>query len=527
MPHNIFKASFEAVLVCLDKCSDDYSRLSNKNCFIRFIDAKHFVSNQNPNVFTEYINKNNCLFDVCIEEPGTQPFCIEVDNAKVSQYNYTLFPELYIPMQIEKKPGEVSLCVKELLSHAESNNYEEIKGNFILDDCFKNDSKIMFEAVEFEEYEIEDDRFPKYEGEFLVITHMRDKFLMCKTSSKDSFCLERNQVALKLNEDSLLSLDYVIYSILRSGFLDKLSLSMSCRCFDNDYSKSKIVDNIMDNQILVHFDKVMQDNVIFKLKDDYEKVKAAEEAAEKQRSAHREISSDLSHMLGTTFDKIGDSLSELEDIEEAKDIMTQMKDSFEYMQRLIDSVGKDFSKTKSKAKVSETCVNKFFLTYCEGWKNYGKNTFTVNYESSVGDETTFNINNDFMKVLLDTLLDNVYRHGFERFKSPDHLVKISTSFTTMDKKKYILLSVANNGKPFPEDFSLERYISRGEFYGQSGRTGLGGNHVYSIAKYHDGYICLTNDENWRVIVEILIPVEYFNESEINKFEIYGNAKECM
>ena len=30
------------------------------------------------------------------------------------------------------------------------------------------------------------------------------------------------------------------------------------------------------------------------------------------------------------------------------------------------------------------------------------------------------------------LLDNVYRHGFERFKSKEHKVRISTSYTYME-----------------------------------------------------------------------------------------------
>ena len=137
------------------------------------------------------------------------------------------------------------------------------------------------------------------------------------------------------------------------------------------------------------------------------------------------------------------------------------------------------------------------------------------------------IHDDFMKVLLDTLLDNVYRHGFDRFKSPNHKVRISTSYVSMDEKKFVLLSVANNGKPFPKDFSIEKYISRGEFCGESGRTGLGGNHIYNITKAHKGFINLTNDGEWNVIVEILLPVAYYNDCCTDKFMTYGHAKECL
>lgn len=526
LPQNIFKVPFDAVLVCLDKCTDGYSIISNESCFIRFIDAKHFVDKDNNNVFTYFLDKNNSLLDVCIEKPNNEPFCVIINHATVCLHGYTLIPELYFPMQVERKPGEVSICLKEFLSFADRTDSEEEKGDFILEHCFRNDSKILFESVDLETCEIEE-AFPKYEGEYLVVSYMRDKFLMCKTSPNQIFSLRRNQVALKLKEDSLLSLDYVISAILRSGYLNKLALSMNCRDFDNGYYKSKVVDNILDSHILVHFDKNLQEETIAILKAEFERDKAAEEAAEKQRTAHREISSDISHMLGTTFDRIGDGLAELKGVEGAEEIMVQMKDSFDYMKRLIDSVGKDFSKSKSKMKTSEKNVNDFFVAYCNGWKNYGKNTFDVRYESSVSDETTFMIDEVFMKVLLDTLLDNAYRHGFDRYKSPEHQVRIATSFVSMDNKKYILLSVANNGKPLPDGLTIEKYISRGEFCGESGRTGLGGNHVYNIAKCHDGFICLTNDEKWSVNVEVLLPVEYYEENENDKFVVYGNAKECL
>ena len=97
----------------------------------------------------------------------------------------------------------------------------------------------------------------------------------------------------------------------------------------------------------------------------------------------------------------------------------------------------------------------------------------------------------------------------------------------MDEKKFVLLSVANNGKPFPKDFSIEKYISRGEFCGESGRTGLGGNHIYNITKAHKGFINLTNDGEWNVIVEILLPVAYYNDCCTDKFMTYGHAKECL
>ena len=232
-------------------------------------------------------------------------------------------------------------------------------------------------------------------------------------------------------------------------------------------------------------------------------------------------------MLGTTFDRIGDAIYELEYIEGAKELSTILKDNFSYMRRFIASIGKDFSATGIKLKKECLSINDYFSAYCEGWKNYGKNTFDVHYKSSISDDSTFEIDDVFIKTLLDTLLDNAYRHGFDRFKSPDHQVEIATSYVSFNNKPYVMVSVANNGKPFPENFSIEKYISRGEFSGDSGRTGLGGNHVYNITKRHGGFICLTSNDKWNVIVDILLPIYYYNDNDENKFIAYEHTNECM
>ena len=97
------------------------------------------------------------------------------------------------------------------------------------------------------------------------------------------------------------------------------------------------------------------------------------------------------------------------------------------------------------------------------------------------------------------------------------------SLTMNKRKQYIVIPLVF----CEDDFTLQRYISRGEFCGESGRTGLGGNHVYSIAKRHDGFINLTSIPEWPVIIEVLIPVEYDADVESNNVVVYANSKDCM
>ena len=512
LPKEIFKTSFEAIVVHLNKLKYNYG----VNHQTLFVDARTLQT----------ASEIEDLRDIYVDGERTA-YCTEVDPLAISQYYYCLIPELYIPKPIKKGSGEMSIRLGELITLVEGSASEEREGLFIIDDWFRNDTKILFENISFEKQMVEKDD-ARLEGEHIILTFMRNKFLICKTSKDSSFYLRRNQVAFKVNNPAAFSLDYLISSILRNGILDRASLAMNGVDFSSCYQRKDIIDNIMRTEILISFDKSNQEGTISALRERYEQEILAEEEAEKKRFAHREASSDISHMLGTTFDRIGDCITELKDIEEALPVVMQMKDCFDYMKRFIDSVGQNFSDLKNKRlRTEKKRVNDFINKYCVGWKNYGKNTFDVQYESSVDDDTTFMIHDDFMKVLLDTLLDNVYRHGFDRFKSPNHKVRISTSYVSMDEKKFVLLSVANNGKPFPKDFSIEKYISRGEFCGESGRTGLGGNHIYNITKAHKGFINLTNDGEWNVIVEILLPVAYYNDCCTDKFMTYGHAKECL
>lgn len=505
LPSNVFNVAFDGVVVYLSKPTT-YSELKTM-----FVDAKNFSLDD--------IAHN--LFLICLgEEESSQS--VMAENGDIAQYDYCLLPSLYIPENVEKKPGEINVRLGELISNVKGTQCKDKVKYCIAERSFRNDYNVIFEDAILEECN-GFDKLSYFSGEHLVVTFMRDKFLLCKTSADSSFCLKENQVAFKLTEGCMASLDYVIYSLLRCGYLKRLALSMTERRLGNG-----VIQNILNSDILVHPDRNMQENELFGLKTEFERLKGQEAEAEKQRSAHREASSDISHMLGTTFATIDLCLMELEEFEGVMPIAKQIKDCFDYMQRFIDSVGQDFSDLRNSRIIKEEMkVNDFIYNYCQGWKNYGKHTFEIQYNSLVDDETTFMINEVYMKVLLDTLLDNVYRHGFERFKSKEHKARISTSYTYMDDKKYVLLSVSNNGKPFPKDFSIEKYISRGEFCGDTGRTGLGGNHVYNIAKSHSGFINLTSDDEWNVIVEVLIPLNYYDECETDKFIAYGNAKECI
>lgn len=233
------------------------------------------------------------------------------------------------------------------------------------------------------------------------------------------------------------------------------------------------------------------------------------------------ITSDLIHCLGPIFNRINSTLDVNSDNEDFKLI----KDNFSYMTRVIKAFGADFSSYRTTKH--EIGVNEFFHEYYSSLQNCNKSIFKIEYNSKLTDDTTFEVDEDVMRIMLDTILDNAYRHGFKKAKNIDARVGISTSCKRVKGKDYILIEVANNGLPFPNDLTFEKFISRGEFCGENGHTGLGGNHIYNIIKLHDGYLNITKSAKWNIIFDILIPIEYISDEDMDNINNYENEDWCV
>lgn len=228
------------------------------------------------------------------------------------------------------------------------------------------------------------------------------------------------------------------------------------------------------------------------------------------------ITSDLIHCLGPIFNRINCTIDINSDNEDFKLI----KDNISYMTRVIKSFGADFSSYRTNK--DEIGVNDFFQEYYSSLQNCNSSIYKIEYNSKLSDDTTFDIDEDVMRIMLDTILDNAYRHGFKKAKNIDARVGITTSCKRVKGKEFILIEVANNGLPFPNDLTFEKFISRGEFCGENGHTGLGGNHIYNIVKLHGGYLNITKSAKWNIIFDILIPIEYISDEDMDNITDYKN-----
>lgn len=94
-----------------------------------------------------------------------------------------------------------------------------------------------------------------------------------------------------------------------------------------------------------------------------------------------------------------------------------------------------------------------------------------------------------LKIVLHNLIDNAIKHGFKDLKTnPTIWLEIIKK-----DKAYIELSVRNNGKPLPPEFTIDDFLAKGKSSKADVGSGFGGFLIGQIIKNHKGKITLNNN----------------------------------
>jgi type I restriction enzyme M protein len=235
--------------------------------------------------------------------------------------------------------------------------------------------------------------------------------------------------------------------------------------------------------------------------------------ATKERYILKKTASDLTHMLGTPYIRINNALEllSLDADDEGKSRINYIRDNFGYIKRLIEMNGAEFNDYPKK-KIN---IVDFMQRYILGWENYGSKTFSIEFQcdDEFEKENTILANETALAIMMDCLLDNANRHGFHKTNSPDNKVKIRLDRAMIGNENSIIIAVGNNGKPMPKDFSIDDYITSGKFGTATGRSGLGGNHVYKIVSAMGGTLDFISEavssaekDEWWTTFMISIPL---------------------
>lgn len=94
-----------------------------------------------------------------------------------------------------------------------------------------------------------------------------------------------------------------------------------------------------------------------------------------------------------------------------------------------------------------------------------------------------------LKIALHNLIDNAIKHGFKDLKvNPTIWLEIIKK-----DKAFIELSIRNNGKPLPPEFTIDDFLAKGKSSKADVGSGFGGFLIGQIIKNHKGKIELNNN----------------------------------
>ena len=436
--------------------------------------------------------------------------CVKILPNEVREYDYNLNPSLYFNQDFDLQEGQQIVQLGDLITPAEgksisSNEIGEATAISSLSkdylEILLNNSKvsIMDETRKPANYLHLDANNKKY---LLAFTSLTEAKYGLFTDNKSFNCPSAIKV-FEINE-SLVNPKYLAYILVNNEAISKSGMALT------GYMKFPVVIDSLDKQV----------EIINKITQRYHKRISAENEADAKRLGIKQNISDLEHMLGTTQIRIGKIIQRLEKATPADGnymlLVKQLKDNVEYMNRTIQYTNARID--SASFNMQSNNITEFINEYVDAWNNYGSNCFTLEILSKLDGTPAISFDKSMMTVMLDSILNNAVRHGFHKRKKDGNQVLIRLSEVNYKENPYLLLSIANNGEAITDGFTVEDYVSRGRFTASTGRSGLGGYHVFQIVKGHKGYLRLDSNKMWNVIVDVLIPINSANVNDLADYD---------
>lgn len=117
---------------------------------------------------------------------------------------------------------------------------------------------------------------------------------------------------------------------------------------------------------------------------------------------------------------------------------------------------------------------------------------------------------DALKMLLRNICANACKHGFTDIERENYF--ISSEVRLSDDRSKVIITITNNGNPWPQGMTKEVYSSH-EAVGPTGGTGNGGAQVNHIVNKYNGDFnigTIESDFENLVFVELQFPIRYEN-----------------
>lgn len=431
---------------------------------------------------------------------------IYTDIRKIQENGYNLNPNLYSDINVELKDGQELVLLSNLITPLNSLREDESNLNIdsvtpaLLSDNF---IKVILNSNKSSGSE---ERI-RSNGRYYFSTEYSNFLLAYDSPNSIKYGIRTINMPFRCTapikvysvNESLVDPEYLVYTLLNNSVLNKGGMPLG------GYMNHRLVIDKLDTQR----------SIIKKIKIEYAEKLKEERDAEVQRLGIKRTISDLEHMLAPTQFKINSIVARLERAipgsDKYQEMVKSLKDNVSYMSRIIHYNNVEFAHESFNLKQADFIH--FIRSYADAWNNYGGNYFTLSLVDTL-DVINMMYDSTLLTVMFDSILSNAVSHGFHKKSNytPNNMVEISWEKVAYQGSAYLCVKIANNGDSMKEDFGIEDYISKGRYSASTGRSGLGGNHVYQVVKGHNGFLFLDSNKQWNVIVEILLPINELSDN---------------
>jgi len=434
---------------------------------------------------------------------------VSVSTEEVVDKGCVLDPSLYMREKIDLLPGQ-KLVKFTSIAFIERGirRYEETRGRILKPEhLFSDITELHTKDINFSEEELNGHPYLKVMGQCIIFNVRADKFYI-KQDEAPLF-VTPNYTCCKVDDSKCLP-EYLAYSIVNAESSRKAAM------------QGAAMPRINYNNLLIPIYESLesQKQIIQRL------YRQGQDELKKKLERLNLLSgesSDLIHNLGVTFTKIGACIANLKK-QDASPATDAMNDNVQFALRQINSTGTDYKYVTPK--LEKVKVYDLIDSYIKAWHNFGYQTFDVFFSKNhpehfynvyMSEDTKIEVDTTLFFTMLDCIFINAHQHGFSKQYTADNKVVVSIEGVTYKGEKYACISISNNGNPLPEGFTVQNFVERGVVGINSSQDGIGGDHVYKIARHFNGLVSIDNDSEW-LSFNILIPVYLSSTSNYNDYE---------
>lgn len=482
---------------------------------VRFIKADKFVEVRGPR--EKFLNDyalNSLIHGHRVDEDALRI----IDNAEIKAFDYNLNVPRYFQKEIELANNEQLVKLKDILEYVRGQRGNLPDNGKLVRIRDLRDDKVDFrlKVSEIEDVELRRPDIHQINETCLLLA------IRWRTLKPTHFVFEDTPIyksqdilSFKVNE-TVADYGYVINELHADyvqGQLESYRMGATIPFIRRDDLLEVVIKlpSLQEQKAKV--------KGIFELSD---KIKMLQE--ERNALAHGvssklyESVSTIKHSLGKPLMNIGSSLRNIEnalsklnaDWERAKlneryDLT--IKDTFDSIYSNLELIHSMLRNNESVLDVSNYELTEIdFLVFIKGYVNSIKSAERLNVSTKLDihpdikiqlkNKVLIQANAELLEIGLNAIVENANMHAFTDDSKKYKLeFRVSLYVAPSEKKQadevigrfdtYIKVEVANNGKPFPKNYSLEKLIRKNSFAGETGNTGQGGFDLNEIIKYHN------------------------------------------